>query len=319
MTSKKALVLGVGGQDGSLLSKSLLVKGFGVVGVSRNSPQSLSNLTKLGIKKDIDVRQGDVTDRNTILNLIEETQPDEIYNLAAQSSVSKSFSQSSETINSIVCGSLNLLNISKDIKYDGNIFFAGSSEIFGHTKQAACIHTAQDPRSPYGVGKQASFNLVKIYRENFGLNCVTGILFNHESSLRKDNFVTHKIIKSAIDINRKKYTIIELGNLNVIRDWGWAPEYVEAMQLISRDHANRDQIICTGEKNSLSYFVQKVFEKLNLNWEKHVKVNQKLFRPNEIMQSYGNPEKLFKDLGWKSKVNIDIMIDQLINEKLKEI
>ncbi len=319
MTSKKALIIGVGGQDGCLLAKSLLLKGNEVIGLSRKYLQNSKNLKKLGIENDFDIQQGDITKRDTLLKLIEDIKPDEIYNLAAQSSVSKSFSHSSETINSIVNGSLNILEVCKTIKYSGRIFFAGSSEIFGNTEKAACLNTIQDPRSPYGVGKQASLNLVKIYRESFKLNCITGILFNHESSLRKDNFVTQKIIKSAIDIKRKKYSKLELGNLSIIRDWGWAPEYVEAMQLILRDVENKDQIICTGEKNSLNYFVQTVFEKLDLNWEKHIQINKKLFRENEIMQSYGNPEKLFKDLGWRSKVKIESMIEMMIDDNFKEI
>ena len=317
--AKKALILGIGGQDGCLLAKSLLIKGFKVIGVSRKNLQGFASFTKLGINNEIELIQVDVTKKDAIIKLIEDVQPDEIYNLAAQSSVSKSFSHSTETINTIVIGSLNILEASKTIEYDGRIFFAGSSEIFGHTDKAACINTSHDPRSPYGVGKQASFNLVKIYRESFGLNCVTGILFNHESSLRKDNFVTQKIIKSAIDIKRKKYSEIELGNIAIIRDWGWAPEYVEAMQLILRDINNRDQIICTGEKNSLSYFVKIVFDKLDLSWESYVRINKDFFRPNEIMQSYGNPEKLFNDLGWRSKIDINDMIDILINDRLKEI
>ena len=319
MTSKKALILGVGGQDGCLLGQSLLQKGFKVVGLTRKYLRKSNNFKKLGIDNDIEVHQGDITERGNLLKLIEDSKPDEIYNLAAQSSVSRSFSQATETINSIVNGSLNLLEVSKAIEFSGKIFFAGSSEIYGNTDIAACINTPHDPRSPYGVGKQASLNLVRIYRESYGLNCVTGILFNHESSLRDDNFVTQKIIKSAIDINRKKYSKIELGNISVIRDWGWAPEYVEAMQLMLRADQNEDQIICTGIKNSLKYFIKTVFDKLDLNWEKHIHINKKLFRPNEIMQSYGNPEKLFKDIGWKSKVKIESMIDMMINDKLKEI
>ncbi len=317
MTSKKALIFGVSGQDGCLLAKSLLVKGFGVVGVSRKDLRGFPNFTKLGINNDIELIQCDIEKKDQILELIAKVKPDEIYNLAAQSSVSKSFSHATETINSIISGSLNILEATKKIEYDGRIFFAGSSEIFGNTEKAACINTSHDPRSPYGVGKQASFNLVKIYRESFGLNCVTGILFNHESSLRKDNFVTQKIIKSAIDIKEKKYEKIELGNISIVRDWGWAPEYVEAMQLILRDIENKDQVICTGKKNSLNYFVKKVFDKLDLNWEKHVQINKDLFRANEIMQSYGNPEKLFKDLGWRSKINIDTIIDMMINDSLQ--
>tara|TARA_Y100001968_G_scaffold319849_1_gene351978 strand:+ start:233 stop:1192 length:960 start_codon:yes stop_codon:yes gene_type:complete len=317
VTSKKALIFGVSGQDGCLLAKSLLLKGFRVTGVSRKDLRGFSNFTKLGINNDIELIQSDVEKKDEILKLIEKVKPDEIYNLAAQSSVSKSFSHSTETIDSIVTGTLNILEASKKIGYDGRMFFAGSSEIFGHTEKAACIDTRHQPRSPYGVGKQASFNLVKIYRESFGLNCVTGILFNHESSLRKDNFVTKKIIKSAIDIKEKKYEKIELGNISIVRDWGWAAEYVEAMQLILRDLENKDQIICTGQKNSLNYFVKRVFDKLDLNWENHVHINKDLFRPNEIMQSYGNPEKLFRDLGWRPKIHIEAIVDMMINDNLQ--
>ena len=248
MTSKKALIFGVSGQDGCLLAKSLLNQGFRVTGVSRKNLQSFTNFKKLGINNDIEIHQGDITERDRVHKLIEDVQPDEIYNLAAQSSVGKSFSHPTETTKSIVTGSLNILDVCKVIEFTGKLFFAGSSEIFGNTNKAASMRSIHNPCSPYGVAKQASLNLVRIYRENFGLNCVTGVLFNHESTYRDDKFVTKKVINSAIDIKRKKYTKIELGNISVIRDWGWAPEYVEAMQLILRDNGNKDQIICTGKK-----------------------------------------------------------------------
>lgn len=313
LNTKTAIVLGCSGQDGSLISKSLLEQGKRVIGLARSKQVQINNHVKLGIDKDIEIKWGDINSEKTIQYLIEHYQPDSIFNLAAQSSVGKSFSEPTETLQSIISGTLNILEIARKTKYKGHIFFAGSSEMFGNTEKAADIEHQQNPMSPYGIAKQTSFNLVKLYRTIFQVNCVTGILFNHESHLRDEDFVIPKIIKSALQI--KKYNSknkIKFGNIKIIRDWGWAPEYVEAIQLITNSKKLNDHVICSGKANSLEAFITKVFENLNLNWEEHIEIDKNLFRAQEIPKSYGNPNYLFNELGWKSKENIDTIIHKLM-------
>ncbi len=310
--SKTALVFGSNGQDGSFICKSLLEKKYKVIGVSKSKNKISTNHALLGIQENIVYEATNINDYKKVTEIIENYQPDEIYNLAAQSSVGQSFSSPKETIEGIVNGTLNLLETSRRIGYSGRVFFAGSSEMFGNTETGADINHKHHPKSPYAIGKQTSFNLVKLYREIYNVKCMTGVLFNHESSLRPKTFVTQKIINAAKNISKGNINILKLGNLNVIRDWGWAPEYVEAIQLIAKAKVIKDQVICTGEANSLKKFVEKVFTAYNLNCEEHIEIDKSLFRPSEIEQNYGNPEPLFKDLRWKAKESLNSIIEKLI-------
>ena len=311
---KTALVLGCDGQDGSYICKSLLEKSYEVVGVSRSSAQRSHNHEQLGIEKDVIKKRSDVKDLKKIAKYIEIYQPNEIYNFAAQSSVARSFDNPTETIEGIINGTLNLLETSKKLCYEGRIFFAGSSEMFGNTEKGANIDHPQKPGSPYAIGKQTSYNLVKFYRETHNLKCVTGVLFNHESNLRANSFVTQKIINSARKIAKGEITKIKLGNIKVIRDWGWAPEYIEAIQLITTAKNLKDHVVCTGEPNSLENFIEIVFRYFDLDWRKHINIDEQLFRPNEIEKSYGDPKDLFDKLGWKPKMNLNKIIDNMINK-----
>ena len=318
MSGKKALVLGARGQDGALICKSLLQKNYSVIGLSKHNSSPSESLKKLGVEKEINLKIGDIKDDSIIKNLINKYQPDEIYNLAGQSSVGKSFLIPKETSESIINGTLTLLETAKNLDFKGKIFFAGSSEMFGLTENAADINYPQNPISPYAISKQTSFKLVKFYRENFNLNCVTGVLFNHESQLRNEHFVTHKIIKGAIKASENKNNKITLGNLHISRDWGWAEEYVEAMQTILNYGKNKDHVICTGRSTSLLDFVKITYRKLDLNWEDHVFIDEKLKRKNEISKSLGNPLPLEKDLNWKAKLTVDEIINKLIESKIKD-
>ena len=311
-------MLGARGQDGALICKSLLQKNYSVIGLGKHSSSPLENLKKLGVEKEIDLQIGDIKDEAIIKNLINKYQPEEIYNLAGQSSVGKSFLIPKETSESIINGTLTLLETAKNLDFKGKIFFAGSSEMFGLTENAADINYPQNPISPYAISKQTSFKLVKFYRENFNLNCVTGVLFNHESQLRNEHFVTHKIIKGAIKASENKNSKITLGNLYINRDWGWAEEYVEAMQTILNYGKNKDHVICTGRSTSLLDFVKITYRKLDLNWEDHVFIDEKLKRKNEISKSIGNPLPLEKDLNWKAKLTVDEIINKLIESKIKD-
>ena len=312
MNSKTAIVLGCSGQDGSLLCKSLLKKCEKVIGLTRSNHNPIRNHIKLGINNDIEIIEGDISRPETVQYLIEHYKPHSIFNLAGQSSVGKSFSYPNETLHSIINITQNILEVSRKIKYTGKLFFAGSGEMFGNTEEAAGITHQQKPMSPYGIAKQTSYNLVKFYREIYQLNCVTGILFNHESYLRSDHFVVPKIIKNAsnIKINNSQHKI-KFGNINVIRDWGWAPEYVEAMQIITESKKLSDYVICSGEANSLEVFIEKIFSRFGLNWEEHIEIDQRLFREQEISKSCGSPDLLFQELGWKTKENLDSIVNKL--------
>ena len=313
---KSALVLGASGQDGSFMCKSLLQCDYKVIGLSRNSCNNALNHKKLGIEKEVEMHNGDIQNFETIETLIEKYMPDEIYNLASQSSVGNSFSYPLETTKSIIDGTINILEVSKKIKFSGKLFFAGSSEIFGLTKKGATIDHIQKPTNPYGIAKQASMNLVKMYRNNVGLKCVTGVLFNHESSLRDHRFVTQKIITGAIKCKSNNNLKIKLGNINVERDWGCAEEYVEAIQKMTRAKNTEDQVICTGKPRKLKDFINIVFKTLNLNWQDHIVIDEMLFRKGEILKSFGNPIKMYNDHNWKAKVTLEDLICKIIDDNL---
>jgi len=320
LAKKTSLIFGCSGQDGAYLSLSLLEKDFEVIGASRKikedqSPKIL-NHSILGIEKDIKIVHCDLTNFDEIYSLIKKIKPREIYNLAAQSSVGKSFKCPTETVKSIVDTTLTLLEVCRELEYDGNIFFAGSSEIFGNTNHKACLNHRQQPSSPYGIAKQTSLNLVKLYRDFHNLNCVTGILFNHESPLRSKHFVTQKIITEAIKCEKDKSHKISLGNINISRDWGWAQEYVEGMQLINRSTNLGDQILCTGKLTKLEDFINIVFQKLDLNWRNHVIINSEYFRKGEIINSYGDPQQMSTDLNWEAKISLEQIIERLIEFKI---
>ena len=198
----------------------------------------------------------------------------------------------------------------------GHLFFAGSSEIFGFTEKGATIDSIQRPSNPYGIAKQASMNLVKMYRRNEGLRCVTGVLFNHESSLRDERFVTQKIISGAIQCKSDKTFKLKLGNINVERDWGCAEEYVEAIRTMTCSESNQDQVICTGQSTKLKDFIKIVFEKLDLNWRDHTIIDKSLYRKSEVLKSFGNPSQMYNELNWKAKVNIEDLIHKMIDDQL---
>ena len=317
MSKKTALVIGSRGQDGALISRSLLTKNYKVVGLAKERKKPSISQIQLNIHQDVVEILGNVTDLESIYNAISKHQPDEIYNLAAQSSVGKSFLSPKETIESIVNGTTNILEVARNLNYLGRIFFAGSSEIFGETKiAAATISHSHSPRNPYAIAKQTSFNLVKFYREIYGLKCVTGVLFNHESPYRSEKYVTQKIILGAIKCMKNKSHKINLGNIDIARDWGWAQEYMEGVQLINNSKIIKDYIICTGTLTTLKDFIELTFSKLNLNWQDHIESNNKLKRDSDILISYGNPEELKNDLKWAPKIKVEEIIDKLIEHKI---
>ena len=316
MARKRALILGVTGQDGRLLAKLLLEKGYQVFGASRSNPSLVFGaLESVGLSDEIALLQYDGLNESSIAEILRTSEPDEVYNLAGLTSVALSFERPDEAFSSIAKGTFHLVHQQR--KYPGafKLYNAGSSESFGDTQGArADEHTALNPRSPYGAAKAAAFWQVKTFRESYGQFCCSGILFNHESSLRTERFVTKKIVNAAVRIASGSSEKLSLGNLKVSRDWGWAPEYVEAMWLMLQQQSPEDFVIGTGETNSLEDFTCEVFKCLNLDWRDHVTTSDSLLRPLDIAANYANPEKAKKVLGWTAKTKMRGVIQNLIAE-----
>lgn len=306
----KALICGVGGQDGAYLTRFLLQKGYDVVGTSRDSMvASFENLRKLEVINEVETISMAVNDFRSVLYTIKKHAPDEIYNLSGQSSVGLSFEQPVETMDSIAGATLNLLEAIRFVDRPIRFYNAGSSECFGDTGTAsACEMTPFRPRSPYAVAKSSAHWLVYNYREAYNLFACTGILFNHESPLRPNRFVTQKIVQFAARISQGCREKLMLGNINIQRDWGWAPDYVDAMwRMLARDVAD-DYVIATGRTVSLEYFTEKVFSHFGLNWREHVEVDRTLFRPTDILEGRANPAKAWNVLGWRHTLDVDGVI-----------
>lgn len=311
---KRALICGISGQDGTYLAKLLLEKGYEVHGTARDAQTSgFVNLALMGIKDSISFHSMALNDFRSVLQVIVKIRPDEIYNLAGQSSVGLSFEQPVETLESISLGTLNLLEA---IRFSGapiKFYNAGSSESFGNTGgEPADEKTPFRPRSPYAVAKATAFWEVANYREAYGIFACTGILFNHESPLRHERFVTQKIIKAACRIAAGKADRLNLGNVTISRDWGWAPEYVEAMWLMLQKENASDYVIATGESNTLEDFVVETFKTVGLEWKNSVFCDSSLLRPSEIMVSRGNPLKALNVLGWQAKTKMKDVIRLMI-------
>lgn len=300
--SSKALICGVTGQDGAYLSRLLLEKGYEVYGASRDAQaSSFANLEALGLRQRVHTLSVNVTDFRSVLQSLERVRPDEVYNLSGQSSVGLSFEQPVETLESISLGTLNLLEA---IRFTGRpirFYNAGSGECYGNCDESAKEATPFRPRSPYAVAKAAAYWEVANYREAYGLHACTGILFNHESPLRPERYVTRKIVAAACRIAAGSAEKLRLGNIEVQRDWGWAPEYVEAMWRILQHPAPEDFVIATGKSHSLERFVELAFGELGLDWRGHVEIDRALLRPADIQVSRADPGKAAALLGWTAR------------------
>jgi GDPmannose 4,6-dehydratase len=247
-------------------------------------------------------------------------EPDEIYHLAGQSSVALSFEQPVETQESIAGATLNLLEAVRFVKRPIRIYNASSSECFGNLAGVAATETTPfRPRSPYGVAKAAAFWLVANYREAYGLFACSGILFNHESPLRPERFVTKKIANSVARIQRGEQKKLTIGNLDIWRDWGWSPEYVQAMHSMLALDRPEDFVIATGESHQLSDFVKVAFSCAGLHWQNHVEIDQSLFRPSEIQFGKGDPSRAQKILGWQPRSRMKEVAEMLVRASLEEL
>lgn len=309
----RALVCGISGQDGAYLAELLLNNGYEVIGTSRDAmANSFRNLEYLGIKDRITKISMAINDFRSVLGAIIQFKPDEIYNLAGQSSVGLSFEQPVETMDSIGGGTLNLLEAIRFSRCDIRFYNAGSSECFGNTGQhPATEETAFSPRSPYGVAKTTAHWLVRNYRESYGLFACNGILSNHESPLRPERFVTQKIIRAAKRIAAGSKELVRLGNIEIERDWGWAPEYVVAMHMILRHEKPEDFVIATGRSVSLQYFIARVFDNFGLAWADYIVFDSTLLRPSDIKINRACPSKANSVLNWRHTIDVDLVIDRM--------
>lgn len=314
--NKVALVSGGTGQDGSYLIRFLLSKGYEVWATSRDAQgATYSNWRRLGLPFDkVKVISLVPEDFRSVYMALRRVRPDEIYHLAGQSSVGLSFEQPAETIESVALGTLNMLEACRLAEHPVKLYHAGSSECFGDTLgKAATELTPLHPSSPYAVAKSTAFWLVDNYRRAYDLYACTGILFNHESPLRPARFVTQKIVSEAKRISQGITDRLTLGRIDISRDWGWAPEYVEAMWLMLQQEYPEDYVIATGHTSTLESFVDEVFSQLGLSWKDHVSVDMSLYRPTDLLVSKADPTKAERQLGWKAKYGVRDIVREMLS------
>lgn len=313
---KKALICGISGQDGSYLAKLLLDNGYEVHGTSRDAQiNSFQKLAKLGISDKVKYHSMSLTDFRSVVSTIKNANPDEIYNLAGQTSVGLSFEQPVETLESITVGTLNLLEAIRFYNPAIKFYNAGSSECYGNTTEPATEITPFNPRSPYAAAKAAAFWIVSNYREAYNIFACSGILFNHDSPLRPERFVTQKIAAAAVRIANGSKELLKLGNVDVIRDWGWAPEYTEAIYLIVNNNVPDDFVIATGESYSLKEFAIEAFRIVGLDFDEHCEIDKKLFRPEDLSVSRAMPKKVEEKLSWRAKYKMKDVVRMMIESR----
>ncbi len=314
MSRKTALICGLSGQDGAYLARFLLDRGYRVIGTSRDAQVNpFDNLTRLGLRHQIEVTSMALNDFRSVLQVLARGSPQEVYNLGGQTSVGLSFEQPVETLESISVGTLNLLEGLRFLNRDIRLYNAGSSECFGDTGGSpANEDTPFRPRSPYAVAKAAAHWQVANYREAYGLFACTGLLFNHESPLRQERFVTQKIVRAACRIAAGSGETLRLGNLDIQRDWGWAPDYVPTMWRMLQLERPMDLVIATGETRSLREFVAETFAAVGLDWRRHLEIDPALRRPSDLHTSRADPSRAADALGWRAATHFSGVIQGMV-------
>ena len=314
---KTALITGVTGQDGSYLGKLLLEKGYKVYGAVRDwSSPGRKNLSFLKIETELEIVSINLRDLSNVIWLLNRLQPHEIYNLASQSSVGLSFEQPIATVEFNVISTINLLEAIRILSLGTKFYQASSSEMYGSVKTLPVTEeTAIHPVSPYGISKASAHWVTVNYREAYGLFSCCGILFNHESVLRGERFVTKKILSSALKISRGTGEKLKLGNTEIKRDWGYAPEYVKVMWSMLQQNEPEDFVIATGEPHSIAEFATLVFEQVGLNWHDHVVIDKDLYRPSDLHVIYGDPSKARLKLGWDYRLSFQDLIQLLVEQE----
>ncbi|AXQ00147.1 putative GDP-mannose 4,6-dehydratase [Sulfolobus filamentous virus 1] len=316
----KALITGITGQDGSFLAKQLLDKGYTVYGIARRtSTSNLWRLKYLGIVDRVNIITADVTDSIALRNIIETADPDEVYHLAGQSHVHVSFNNPQVTFDTNTISTLNLLEAIRQYDKGIKFYFAGSSEMYGNCDSKCNEQTNFNPVSPYGISKLASYHLVKMYRKAYNMFCVNGILFNHESELRGSDFVTRKITIGVAKIVHGLQKELLLGRLAYERDWGYAPEYTEAIYLMMQQKEPDDYVIATGESHMVLDFVKEAFDYVGLKWWHYVYMDEKFYRPLDIEKLVGDYSKAEQKLGWKPKTKFKELVHKMVDFDLMNI
>ncbi|HEY0582271.1 MAG TPA: GDP-mannose 4,6-dehydratase [Chloroflexota bacterium] len=326
---KSALITGITGQDGSYLAELLLNKGYEVHGLLRRS--SSFNTQRLdGIYRDphesgvrLRLHHADLSDSGSLINLIREIEPDEVYHLGAQSHVKVSFETPEYTANTTGLGTIRILEAIRASGSKTRFYQASSSEMFGATPAPQSEATPFHPRSPYGVAKDFGYWSAINYREAYGLFATNGVLFNHESPRRGETFVSRKVTRAVARIRVGLQDVLFMGNLESRRDWGYAPEYVEAMWMMLQHHEPGDFVIATGESHTVREFVERAFTRVGLDWEKYVKIDPRYYRPSEVDDLCGDATRARQTLGWAPKTKfrdlVDLMVDadiQLLDDQL---
>jgi GDPmannose 4,6-dehydratase len=314
---RKAFITGITGQDGSYLAELLLEKGYEVHGLVRRS--SSFNTWRIDhIRDHLALHYGDLVDQNSLVRTLEAVAPDEIYNLAAQSHVKVSFEMPEYTGNVTALGVLRLLDAVRELGLPTRVYQAGSSEMFGLVQETPQRETTPfHPRSPYGVSKVFGHWLAVNYREGYGMHVSNGILFNHESPRRGENFVTRKVTMGIAAIKQGRARELRLGNLEAKRDWGYARDYVEAMWLMLQQEKADDYVVATGETHSVREFVEEAFAYAGLDWKQHVQVDAKYFRPAEVDLLLGDPSKARRLLGWSPRVTFKELVRLMVDADME--
>lgn len=314
---KKALIFGCSGQDGSYLSEYLIKEGYETHGMVRRHSVAENQSHRLNhIKKDVQLHYGDVTDSSSVFNLINKIQPDEIYNLAAQSHVRISFDMPQYTFQTNTNGFINILEATRCINPKIKIYQASSSEMFGNSiDEDDCqrITTPMIPVSPYGCSKLASHNLANNYRNSYNMFIVSGILFNHESPRRGTNFVTAKVVNGAIRIKKGLDKILPLGNLDAARDWGHSKDYVKAMHFMLQNHEPKDYVVSTGQSHTVHQLCEYVFASLGMNYKDYVVLDESYLRPEELNVLRGDCSPIKSDLNWCPEYTFESLLDEMIS------
>lgn len=319
----RAIITGITGQDGYYLTKFLLEKNYEVHGIIRRSStfntvridQLISEYSQEG---KLNLHYSDLLDPSSLSNLVETIRPQEIYNLGAQSHVAVSFKNPLFTAQTSVVGPITLLEAIRNVDTKIKYYQASSSEMFGGTTGEFLNEKSLfEPKSPYAVGKVFAHEITKVYRESYGIHAVNGILFNHESPLRGETFVTRKITRAVGRIKQGIQKKLTLGNLDASRDWGFAGDYVHGMYLMMQHDLADDWILATGETHTVKEFAVKAFSRVGLDWEDYIEINAQYQRPNEVHHLLGDPSKAKKELSWKTETSFDDLINMMVESDLE--
>jgi GDPmannose 4,6-dehydratase len=318
---RRALICGISGQDGAYLAKLLLGRGYEIWGSSRDAElATFDNLHRLKVYESVQLVSLNLRDVGSVLALLRRVRPDEIFSLAGQSSVGLSFEQPVETIESIALGALSLLEAIRLSDLDIRLYNAGSTECFGDTGDGIANEKSPlNPRSPYAVAKASAYWTVANYRQAYGMFACTGILSNHDSPLRPRRFVTRKIVHAVASLALGREVRLSLGNLNIERDWGWAPEYVEAIAAMLNQPSPADYIIATGSSHTLQEFMETAFELVGKDWRAYVTIDEHLMRPTDIMRNKVDPSNAAKYLGWKAKSGMRQVVSMMLESEIASL